>query len=512
MLKKIFLVTSFLIFESLDFYGQSIDSLTHKELFRPQYHFTAKKGWMNDPNGLFFYNHTYHNFYQFNPFGNEWGHMSWAHSISKDLVHWKSLPLAIAEGPDGMIFSGSIVVDSFNRSGLGAMKGPPPIIAVYTRFVTEKQDQCLAYSLDSGFTWNKYPKNPILDLNLKDFRDPKIFWMEKIKAWVMVVSIPFEKKVLFYQSQNLLNWALAGNYSDPLSDGFWECPDLFPLKTNSLNESGNLKWVLLLSLGQKNNSNSPYTRMVYYVGDFNGKQFQTINQNRAISFDFGKDFYAGSTFNGIPNQRRILFGWMSDWAYGNNVPTTPWKSSQSLPRDLSIKEINGEFRIFQNPIQEIKNTRKLIFEAHNTDTKKINQEIKSENIYGKNLEIEISLYSHKSSLMEIYFRKGTNEFTKLSYNSSKKKLILDRTHSGNSTFDARFPSQESVSINTKKEILDLDLWIDDNSVEIFADGGSAVITDLIFPKSTSQGFSLQNTGTPLLFKSIKIYQIPSIWQ
>ena len=176
----------------------------NQEKYRPNYHFTPEKNWMNDPNGVVYYEGEYHLFYQFNPFGNIWGHMSWGHAVSKDLVKWEHLPLALAEENDVMIFSGSTVVDWNNSSGLG-IDNKPPLIAIYTGHEEEnkKQYQSIAYSNDKGRTWTKYDQNPVLDVDMKDFRDPKVFWYAPEEKWVMVVALSLERKLHLYSSKNL---------------------------------------------------------------------------------------------------------------------------------------------------------------------------------------------------------------------------------------------------------------------------------------------------------------------
>src|SRR5690242_11670657 len=201
------------------------------EPYRPQYHFTPEKNWMNDPNGLVYYEGEYHLFYQYNPFGDKWGHMSWGHAISRDLAHWQPLPLALAEEDGVMIFSGSAVVDWRNSSGF-SHNGTPPLVAIYTgnRTTDGRQFQCVAYSNDKGRTWSKFAGNPVLDIGSRDFRDPKVFWHQPTQRWIMVVSLAVERKIRFYNSTNLKEWTQQNEFGPAgATNGVWECPDLFPV-------------------------------------------------------------------------------------------------------------------------------------------------------------------------------------------------------------------------------------------------------------------------------------------
>jgi beta-fructofuranosidase/levanase/fructan beta-fructosidase len=239
------------------------------EKYRPAYHFTPDENWMNDPNGMVFYEGEYHLFYQFNPFGNTWGHMSWGHAVSKDLVKWEHLPLALAEENDIMIFSGSAVVDWNNSSGFG-IDNKPPLVAIYTGHEEKnrKQYQSIAYSNDKGRTWTKYEQNPVLDIGMKDFRDPKVFWYEPEKKWVMVVALSLERKLHLYSSTNLKDWDFLSEFGPQNAvDGIWECPDLFEMKAND----GKNKWVLGINLGRHSVAGGSGGQ--YLVGTFNGKEF-----------------------------------------------------------------------------------------------------------------------------------------------------------------------------------------------------------------------------------------------
>jgi sucrose-6-phosphate hydrolase SacC (GH32 family) len=272
------------------------------EPFRPAFHFTPEKNWMNDPNGMVFFEGEWHLFYQYNPHGNTWGHMSWGHAVSRDLVHWEHLPLALAEEDGVMIFSGSAVVDWKNTSGFGR-DGRPPLVAIYTGHRQGRQDQRIAYSNDRGRTWTKFAKNPVLDLNMADFRDPKVCWHEATRRWVMTVALPHEKKVHFYTSPDLIAWKYTGEFGPAGgTGGMWECPDLFPVKIEG--EEGS-KWVLIVNINPGGPAGGSACQ--YFVGEFDGIRFtadapplaqqEFVPQGKVLA-DFEGADYAGWTAAG----------------------------------------------------------------------------------------------------------------------------------------------------------------------------------------------------------------------
>ncbi len=244
---------------------------TYRERYRPQFHFTPAENWMNDPNGMVFHDGEWHLFYQYNPFGDRWGHMSWGHAVSRDLVRWEHLPVALAEADDIMIFSGSAVVDRHNTSGFGA-GGRPPLVAIYTGHHAgrQRQDQRIAYSNDRGRTWTKWEGNPVLDIRAADFRDPKVFWHAGSGQWVMAVAHPLDRQVGFYGSPDLKHWRPLSTFGPAGStEGIWECPDLFPLAVDD--GGGAQKWCLVVNVG----SGAPAggSGCQYFVGGFDGREF-----------------------------------------------------------------------------------------------------------------------------------------------------------------------------------------------------------------------------------------------
>jgi levanase len=245
------------------------------EPFRPQVHYTPAENWINDPNGLVFYKGEYHLFYQYNPEGDQWGNMSWGHAVSKDLVHWKELPVAIPYSEREHIFSGSVVVDKKNTSGFGT-RAKPAMVAAYTSWdpVTGIQAQSLAYSTDRGRTWTKYEGNPVLDRGSREFRDPKVFWYEEGGYWVMAVVLAVEHKVQFYRSDDLTSWTHLSDFGPANAvGGVWEMPDLFELPVDGRRKD--TKWVLVVNLNPGAIAGGSGAQ--YFIGDFDGTRFTAEN-------------------------------------------------------------------------------------------------------------------------------------------------------------------------------------------------------------------------------------------
>lgn len=249
----------------------------YDEPFRPQFHFTPAQNWMNDPNGLIFYKGEYHLFFQHNPSGATWGNMSWGHAVSRDLVTWEELPVAIPDAENEYIFSGTAVLDRHNTTGFGTKRNPP-MVAVYTSAtkVCCNQSQALAYSLDRGRTWTKYEGNPVLDIGSGEFRDPKVFWHEPTKRWIMVVARGQERYLQFYGSPDLKQWTHLSDFGPANADGgAWEVPDLFELPVEGKGRQKRSKWVLLVSV--QNGSYAGGVGVQYFVGDFDGTTFTAEN-------------------------------------------------------------------------------------------------------------------------------------------------------------------------------------------------------------------------------------------
>jgi fructan beta-fructosidase len=474
----------------------------YKEKYRPQFHFTPPIHWMNDPNGLVYHKGEYHLFYQFNPFGNKWGHMSWGHAVSKDLVYWQHLPLAIPEEKDTMIFSGSCVVDKNNSSGFAKERGQTPMVAIYTGHIEGKnQSQHIAYSLDDGRTWIKYNANPVLDLGKKDFRDPKVFWYEPHQKWVMAAVWPIERQVKFYTSKNLKQWELMSSFG-PAGDttGIWECPDLFEVPVQG--EPKKTKWVLMLS---------PAPYMQHFIGEFDGYTFKNDNPaDKIYRPDYGPDYYAAIVYNNLPaGQKPVSIGWINNWNYATEIPTTPWKSAMSLPRELSAVKINNEWILTQRVVESIKKLRGKESASKNiivTATKEI--PVKSQA-----LEISIDFLPTKNSISGVRLANGNGHYIEIGYDAARQIVYIDRSKSGDINFHPAFAKQSRyetplATINGK---ISLHIFLDNSIVEVFANNGQAAMTAQLFPDRNSNGIELFSNGKKVVFESVNYWPIKGVW-
>jgi fructan beta-fructosidase len=473
----------------------------YTEQYRPQFHFSPATNWCNDPNGLVYNNGTYHLFYQHNPFGNQWGHMTWAHATSKDLLHWKHLPIAIPEENGVMIFSGTCVVDKNNTSGFGK-DGKIPMVAVYTGHIENvNQSQHIAYSLDDGVTWTKYTNNPVLDLHKRDFRDPKIFWIPQKKYWVMALMFPVEHIVQFYSSKNLKDWNHLSDFG-PAGDttGVWECPDLTQVPVKEI--PGKKKWLL---------QTSQNASMQYFVGEFDGVSFKNENPaDKIYRPDYGPDYYAAITYNQLPaTHLPTAIGWLNNWNYANDIPTTLWKSAMALPRNLSVQKITDEWILIQKPVAITSSLRKKIFALQNewvTDKKVL--PVKS-----KQFEMEISIEPAAASVSGVRLAVGDTTYFEMGYDEAKQLFYIDRSKSGNTTFNENFKKlnlfEKIIPLKNKK--LQLHIFYDNSIVEIYVNGGEAVFTAQIFTAEKDNSIELFSTDGKSKFSNLSLWKINGVW-
>jgi len=465
---------------------------------------------MNDPNGLVFYAGEYHLFYQYNPFGNKWGHMSWGHAISKDLVHWEQLPVAIPETDSMMIFSGCSVVDELNTSGFGK-NGIPPLVAIFTGHYQKRknQAQCLAYSNDRGRTWVMYKDNPVLDLNSADFRDPKVFWYAPHKRWIMIVALPEKHQVSFYHSDDLKQWIHLSDFGPAgATGGVWECPDMYEIPVQGASDVKH--WMLQVDLAPGAVAGGSGGQ--YFLGKFNGKEF-IPDDDKTRWIDYGKDFYACTSYSGIPESdgRRIIIGWMNNWEYAQDIPTSPWRSAQSLPRKLSLTKKGEEVLLYQHPIEEMKILRtRHISHKELIMTTEIGSKI-VEDISGQLLEIIAIFEPGNAEEFGLKVCLSEKEETIVGYDVNRSEIFIDRTKSGSVQFNPEFPGRQSAPLPLTNGQVKMHIFIDWSSIEVFADNGLKVITDRIFPSRDSDAIGVYTVGGHVKLSSMDAWQLKSIW-
>jgi fructan beta-fructosidase len=488
-------------------------SPTYAEHYRPQYHFTPATNWMNDPNGLVWFDGEYHLFYQHNPFGDTWGHMSWGHAVSPDLVHWRHLPVAIPEADSVMAFSGSAVVDWQNTSGFG-VGGRPPLVAVYTGHRTDRpsQSQYLAYSTDRGRRWTKYAGNPVLDIGSSEFRDPKVLWHDPTHQWVMVAVLATEHRVRLWGSPDLKRWTRVSDFGPAGAvGGVWECPDLFALPVDG--DPANTRWVLIVNINPGGVAGGSAGQ--YFVGRFDGTTFTPdgVPNDSALWLDYGKDFYAAVTFNDVPRAdgRRVLLGWMNDWEYANRIPTSPWRSAMSVPRALALKTTSAGIRLVQQPVAELERLRGRATRVAARAIPTGSTSLAAQGVRGNALEIVAELEAGTASEFGLTVRAGGGEETVIGVDPTSRQLFVDRTRSGDVSFHKDFPGRQTAPLALENGRVRLRVLVDWSSVEVFADDGRTVITDQIFPAPTSDDVRLFARGGTARLVSLEAWPLASVW-
>ena len=467
---------------------------------RPVFHFAPPRGWINDPNGQVFFDGEFHLCYQLNPYGTRWQNMSWGHAVSRDLVHWEDLGVALHQQGGIMIFSGQATVDHQNTSGFGA-GGKPPIVAAYTghRVDGSRQTQDLAFSLDRGRTWTKYAKNPVLDINNPNFRDPKVFWHAPTKKWVMAVVMANERKVHFYGSLNLREWKFLSHFgpAGAPKKSNWECPDLFQLPVEGT-DGREVKWVLHVGMGD--GAAAGGSGGEYFVGDFDGTTFTSDEPLDTVRWaDFGRDFYAAVTWENVPPQdgRRIWIGWMNNWRYANDIPTgVDWRGMMSVPRTLALRRAEGDtLRLVQRPVLELESLRGEHRAVPQTRLAPGTPATLKEN--AGDAIVVVAEFTPAADAKAFGFKVcvGGGHETVVGYDVAKQELFIDRTKSGNTTFHSDFPGRHAAPLKPGPDgKIKLHVLVDRYSVEAFANDGAVTITDLIFPKPESRGVQVYSDG------------------
>jgi fructan beta-fructosidase len=446
---------------------------------------------MNDPNGLSFYQGKYHLFYQYNPQGNDWGNMSWGHATSTDLMHWKEQAVAMTRDELGAIFSGSAVIDKDNTAGFGANA----MVALYTSAgetgdVAGKQQQSIAYSTDGGKTFTRYTGNPVIKNNDDNLRDPKVFWHADSKQWVMALAKGWARGVEFYGSTNLTSWNHLSTFvvDLPGRPNFqWECPDLIQM--------GN-KWVLLVSV----NPGGPIlgSGMMYFVGDFDGKEFKADALDYPLWLDYGMDNYAGVTWSNT-GDRKIMIGWMNNWSYAGAVPCTPWRSAMTLPRELKLTTFGGKPLLCCPVVSEVD---KIASQWQNVSSEALPLDAKKS---AYQLRINVGMDQNST----ITLSNSKDEKFVIDIRSSDRTLTARRNAAtGRVDFNGSFsiPSMQAP-LNVEGNTVVVDLFVDQSSVEIVTQDGAMSMTNLVFPTSIYDQLTISNANC-----SAQVRSLSRIWQ
>lgn len=498
---------------------------SYQEMHRPQFHFSPKEKWMNDPNGMVYYAGEYHLFYQYYPDSTVWGPMHWGHAVSTDLVHWEHLPIALYPDELGYIFSGSAVVDWKNTSGFG-QGDQPPLIAIFTYHDpvgaeeerTDFQYQAIAYSNDSGRTWIKYEGNPVVPNvdKIRDFRDPKVIWDDDSGQWVMIFAADDHVKI--YGSKDLKEWQHLSDWGKDygVHDGVWECPDLFPM---SIDGTGQKKWVLLQSLNPGGPHSGSATQ--YFIGNFDGKQFTLDNDFKslvplgsAVWLDYGRDNYAGVTWSDVPKEdgRRIFMGWMSNWDYAQVVPTETWRSAMTIARTLTLKNTESGIRLLTQPVKELEKLRgKLAQLAELTVEGTLDQT----QLLAKPSQSEVVLefaQADPTANFGVELSNGKGERYRVGYDATRNHFYSDRTKSGKTGFSEKFATPMSTAPRlSKSNTIKMHLFFDVASAELFADDGTVVITEIFFPTEDFNRLSIYSEEGKVQLIKGDFYELKSIW-
>jgi fructan beta-fructosidase len=451
----------------------------------PGFHFRPRRHWMNDPNGLVWLDGEYHLFFQHNPGGEQWGDIGWGHAVSTDLLHWEELDMALPATAEGMVFSGSAVVDHANTSGLGN-DGVAPMIAVYTLRAEhdgrERQCQCVAWSNDRGRTWHRYPGNPVLDLDSPSFRDPKVFWHASSQRWIMAVALASERQVAFFVSRDLLHWRELSRFGpEGNTAGDWECPDLFPLPDPD--DPERVRWLLKVdsTLGAAAGGSGGQ----YFIGEFDGTRFRPEPHGTdelryghlARPLDYGADFYAAMSWSDLPaaQGRRVWLGWMNNWLYANATPGLPERAPQSLPRSLQLCRAGDGYALSQRPVAELTALRGRHWHWNRLDLDgggsldvvppgMTGFEIILQGRAERDAELQLSLVD--DTVVSVDLHAG-----EISLNRSDRQGALPEGM--NARHRAPLPSADGT--------FDLHVVVDGCCVELFAQGGRIVLSDLVFP-------------------------------
>lgn len=468
-------------------------SVENVEKYRPVFHHTPQYGWMNDPNGMFYHDGTYHLYYQFNPYGSMWGNMTWGHSSSRDLVNWEHHPAAITPDQWGTIFSGSAVVDKDNTAGFGE----GAVVAIYTS-CSLTQKQSIAYSLDGGMTFTKYDGNPVIQAP-QECRDPKVFWNEEAGCWNCVLVSPLEYEAWFYTSPDLKNWTKVSEFGGHgITSAIWECPDMIKLSDPV---TGETKWVLVININPGGPAGGSATQ--YFVGDFDGKTFVCDTAPEVVNWlDYGKDHYATVSWSGAPDGRAMVIAWMSNWQYANQLPTRQFRSANSLARDLSLAKCSdGSYRVCVLPSKEMENMRsgKPVSASFSVGSKG-----RTVTLPSSLCEIDMTFSAREGSRVTFRLSNELGEHADLVYDG--KSYTFDRSASGLKDFSNDFAVPTVAPASDARE-QHIRLVMDVSSIEMFDGKGWWAMTNLVYPEVPYNKLEVISENGTTKVRSLKAYSL-----
>jgi levanase/fructan beta-fructosidase len=488
------------------------------EDYRPLFHFHPEQNWMNEPNGLIKIGSTWHLFYQHNPTANVWGNLNWGHATSSDLLHWTHQPLAITAENGIQAFTGTAYYDSENISGLGSPDSPP-YLAYYTGYFPSNgtQDQRLAYSVDAGDTWTKFPGNPIISAAQEaphdetgglETRDPKVFFHEPSGKWIMILAHGGQDKLSFWTSTDALEWAWVSDLTSEDVPGLpsgitgWEVPDMFQLP---IEDAGETTWVLIVTPAQ--GSPAGGNGVFALTGSFDGTSFQADPVDTStLWLDHGRDFDGVLSWENVEasDGRRILAGIAN--SYGGHPPTNTWKGMLTFPRTLELHQIDSKRYFVQQPVTELSTVSSSLATIQNQTITPGETLLSS--VRGTALDIQLSFSVTTDAVLSLAVRKAGTQQTVIRYNGSNKTLAVDRTATGNTEYDAAAGGVHSAPlVPDALGVVQIRVLVDTCSVEVFGGKGEVVITDLIFPDEASDGVALEVTGGSAMLRSVQVKEI-----
>jgi fructan beta-fructosidase len=474
------------------------NSWKYDQQFRPQFHFSPERGWIGDPNGMIRYDDLYHVFW-------------WGHATSEDLVHWQEQPYPMT-GDNGsfLYFSGSVVVDLENSAGFAdANADHPPMVAIYTMHDQFTQDEAQGLSVSQDHqTFVYYDQNPVLDIDQPVFRDPTVFFHEPTQRWIMAITLSELHRIQFYASDNLKDWEYLSEFG-PLGSqaGWWEVPDLVELPVEG--DPSATKWVLICGVGPN--------RIQYFVGDFDGTRFISDDPSGKVNWlDYGADYYAARTYRDYDQteqaeQRTVLMAWMGNWQYANDVPTTWGKGNLALPREISLRTTDDGPKIIQQVIPALESLRgsRIAIDTHELQGRQpLTEFMPPRNTYELELTFEIL---DPEARFGLQLAKNDELGLTVGYDAATSSLFIDRTQPENGDFSADFPKLMTAPLQPIDGEIRLRIFVDQSSVEVFANDGDVAMSALYFSNPDSTGIELFSENGKTLIKTFNAWELESIW-